>query len=167
MCPCDAACKTSATRGKSHAVLYMLCVSIPSAYSGSGMRSITLLASELRDGTRDSVLALKTTCSAFLHAVLHTCSPAAMPPPFRVFRGLNSFPCNPCLPWTPNHTGSPATQSLIHHSSFIIHHSSLGTVPHTLKPCAITDTKITYWLTNSYLKQLRISNMPPKSHCLY
>ena len=40
-------------------------LSVPSAYSGSGMRSITLLASELRDGTRDSVLALKNTL-AFL-----------------------------------------------------------------------------------------------------
>ena len=46
-----------ATRGKPHAVLYMLCVSVPSAYSGERLRSRISLASELRDGTRDSVLA--------------------------------------------------------------------------------------------------------------
>ena len=51
------------------AVFHMLRTSVPSAYSGSGMRSITLLAPKLRDGTRDSVLALKSTCSPS-HAVL-------------------------------------------------------------------------------------------------
>ena len=49
----------------SHAVLHMLRISVPSAYSGERLRSRISLASELRDGTRDSVLALK------IHAVLH------------------------------------------------------------------------------------------------
>ena len=52
------------------AVLHMLCVSVPSAYSGERLRSRISLASELRDGTRPCVLALK------IHAVLLTCSPA-------------------------------------------------------------------------------------------
>ena len=47
----------------SHAVLHMLRISVPSAYSGERLRSRISLASELRDGTRDSVLALKNTCS--------------------------------------------------------------------------------------------------------
>ena len=51
-----------ATRENPHTVLYMLRVSVPSAYSGERLRSRISLASELLDGTRDSVLALKT-CS--------------------------------------------------------------------------------------------------------
>ena len=47
----------SATRGKLYAVFHMLCVSGPSAYSGERLRSRISLASELRDGTRASVLA--------------------------------------------------------------------------------------------------------------
>ena len=49
-------------------------LSVPSAYSGSGMRSITLLASELRDGTRDSVLALKPTLAVLRRSrPIHHC----------------------------------------------------------------------------------------------
>ena len=44
----------------------MLRVSVPSAYSGERLRSRISLASELRDGTRDSVLALNHMQSSTL-----------------------------------------------------------------------------------------------------
>ena len=59
MCPFRAGYKISATRGKIHTVLHMLRISVPSAYSGERLRSSISLASELRDGKRDCVLALK------------------------------------------------------------------------------------------------------------
>ena len=67
MCPFRAGYKISATCGKLHAVLYMLCrcISVPSACLGKNLRSKVFHCAELRDGTRDSVLALK------IHTVLH------------------------------------------------------------------------------------------------
>ena len=46
---------------------YMLRISVPSAYSGKNLRSKVFHCAKLRDGTRDSALALKNTCSP-LHA---------------------------------------------------------------------------------------------------
>ena len=76
MCPFRAGYKISATRGKLHAVFHMLRVSVPSACLGKNLRSKVfhfpalalgrISSSKLRDGTRDSVLALK------IHAVLCT-----------------------------------------------------------------------------------------------
>ena len=126
MFPFRAACKTSATRGKPHAVFHMLCVSVPSAYSGSGMRSITLLASELRDGTRDSVfpaplarahwLALKTTLA--VHSYTHIADALAFRGRSLVLRKAQRIIAFLVLK---SHAVLRLCRSfVIHHSSFVI-----------------------------------------------
>ena len=66
----------------SHAVLHMLRISVPSAYSGERLRSRISLAFELRDGTRDSVLAQsRSTLPVVLwrsHTHMQSCGAAAL-----------------------------------------------------------------------------------------
>ena len=66
--PISSRLQASASRGKPHAVFHMLRVSVPSACLGKNLRSKVFHCAKLRDGTRDSVLAL-THMQSFAHAV--------------------------------------------------------------------------------------------------
>ena len=63
--PISSSVQDCATRGKLHAVFHMLRISVPSACLGKNLRSKVFHCAKLRDGTRDSVLALKNTRSPF------------------------------------------------------------------------------------------------------
>ena len=56
--PISSSVQDCATRGKLHAVFHMLRISVPSACLGKNLRSKVFHCAKLRDGTRDSVLAL-------------------------------------------------------------------------------------------------------------
>ena len=65
MCPCDAACKICATRGKITCSVSHASCKRSVGMLGKETAKQNLSSAELRDGTRDSVLALKPRWQCF------------------------------------------------------------------------------------------------------
>ena len=84
-----------------HAVLHMLRTSVPSACLGKNLRSKVFHCAKLRDGTRDSVLALKPRWQYFTHFA-----------DALAFRGrspsVTKSSTHPSVSSVKIHTGSPA-----------------------------------------------------------